>query len=295
MRMQKVCQHCTATFLRPSRLSQGQWQDRKYCSPSCRAQARQLANQRCPGCGTDFHPRTSGQQHCSKACWYKMFRAPEVPCQVCGILFHARHGNKRQQCCSQACRNRRMSQTRKGKRPDAALHALALPAAQAKLQAYLHSPRNPLLTLSSRRKAQDRLAAQGYGHFFHGGNQPLTTPQQLLANRLGWPTEVTVRLNTLPGRARSRRERATRPYRYCLDLAEETLKIAVEVDGQSHGSRRNHDQCRDAKLCALGWTVLRFTNRQVLTDLESVLAQIAAVVQSITSTQRPGTISPIPS
>ena len=55
------------------------------------------------------------------------------------------------------------------------------------------------------------------------------------------------------------------PTHYKIDLALPERKIAVEVDGFSHGSRRDQDEKKEAKLRSLGWIVLRFSNRDILT------------------------------
>jgi very-short-patch-repair endonuclease len=55
------------------------------------------------------------------------------------------------------------------------------------------------------------------------------------------------------------------PSHYKIDIAEPKQKIAIEVDGNSHHSRKALDTKKDAKLRSLGWIVLRFWNRDILT------------------------------
>ena len=52
-------------------------------------------------------------------------------------------------------------------------------------------------------------------------------------------------------------------------------RLVVEADGSQHAESRR-DAVRDAWLLQQGYTVLRFSNRDVLTAPESVLATIAA-------------------
>ncbi|OHB80867.1 MAG: hypothetical protein A2W31_11465 [Planctomycetes bacterium RBG_16_64_10] len=184
--------------------------------------------------------------------------------------------------------------TMKGRRPDKALAVLNSPEVKARLRAWRQRPENPIFDPVVRRKAELTMREKGYIHFRHGGSQGLTVPQQLLAARIGWPTEVIVRLNTLPCRARDRKEKAVRPYKYMLDIADSVLKIGIEVDGPSHRgkTRMEHDKKRDERLTALGWTILRFTNREILADLELVVEKIMEVVKSTTSKPRPETTSP---
>lgn len=53
-------------------------------------------------------------------------------------------------------------------------------------------------------------------------------------------------------------------------------RLIVEVDGPVHGERREADAERQRILESLGFSVLRFTNAQVLDHLPQVLETIAA-------------------
>jgi hypothetical protein len=61
-----------------------------------------------------------------------------------------------------------------------------------------------------------------------------------------------------------------------LDLAQVELLIAVEVDGKTHTSalQRSRDSRKEVILSNLGWTVLRFTNEEINSDLQAVLQTI---------------------
>jgi len=63
--------------------------------------------------------------------------------------------------------------------------------------------------------------------------------------------------------------------RFILDFCCPSIRLAIEVDGPDH--RPDTDEARDEHLFAYGYTVLRFSNEEVLTDLGSVLARIRAV------------------
>jgi very-short-patch-repair endonuclease len=58
---------------------------------------------------------------------------------------------------------------------------------------------------------------------------------------------------------------------YCHDR-----RLVLELDGGIHEEpgQRSHDENRDANLAAQGFTILRFTNDEVLNDLPSVLEKI---------------------
>jgi very-short-patch-repair endonuclease len=64
---------------------------------------------------------------------------------------------------------------------------------------------------------------------------------------------------------------------YILDFACVRLKLAVEADGGQHADNA-HDAFRTAWLEARGWRVVRFWNREIMGETESVLATLLAVV-----------------
>ena len=59
---------------------------------------------------------------------------------------------------------------------------------------------------------------------------------------------------------------------YCHDA-----RLVIECDGSIHSYREqwHHDQARDAFMISNGLKVLRFTNEQILCDIESVLRTIS--------------------
>ena len=58
-------------------------------------------------------------------------------------------------------------------------------------------------------------------------------------------------------------------------------KLVVELDGSQHfeTGRQAKDRARDAALAGLGLRVLRFDNRQVLLEMDAVLAAIDEAVR----------------
>jgi hypothetical protein len=132
---------------------------------------------------------------------------------------------------------------------------------------------NPMHNPATRAKVSATLREMGHKPPVRGGNGTgPTEPQRLLAEALGWEMEVVVR----PGQGRVR---GGLPTHYKLDIAHPTLKIAVEIDGGSHGTleRREQDRRKEAWLRGEGWTVLRFSNQEVMADLE-------ACARTVTST-----------
>ena len=65
---------------------------------------------------------------------------------------------------------------------------------------------------------------------------------------------------------------------YIVDFLCPERRLVVEVDGDQHGfaAGERRDTARDAWLRANGYRVLRFTNRDVMTELEGVCETIMA-------------------
>lgn len=56
---------------------------------------------------------------------------------------------------------------------------------------------------------------------------------------------------------------------YCAEV-----RLVVEVDGGVHNVQREYDEARTEMLQSRGYTVIRFTNREVLENLDAVTAKI---------------------
>lgn len=63
---------------------------------------------------------------------------------------------------------------------------------------------------------------------------------------------------------------------YIADFVAHSRKLVVEVDGESHGfaERIRHDKFRDEWFASRGYRVLRFTNDEVMKNLEGVALAI---------------------
>ena len=70
-----------------------------------------------------------------------------------------------------------------------------------------------------------------------------------------------------------RRQHSVGPY--ILDFYCSELKLAIELDGESHAMREEYDERRTDYLFRMaGITVLRFENRVVFENLEQIIAEI---------------------
>jgi very-short-patch-repair endonuclease len=65
---------------------------------------------------------------------------------------------------------------------------------------------------------------------------------------------------------------------FVLDFCAPEVRLAVEIDGSQHTTAVEHDQARTELLAAYNYTVIRFTNDQVLHSLPEVLEDIRHVI-----------------
>ena len=67
--------------------------------------------------------------------------------------------------------------------------------------------------------------------------------------------------------------------KYVADFACRKLKLVIELDGYSHNDRFEKDKKKDNDLNKLGYTVLRFPERQVMKDLHNVYRAIEDFIE----------------
>lgn len=129
----------------------------------------------------------------------------------------------------------------------------------AYLAAFGASPDHPFKDPDIRRKGHETQRAHGFSQLNYRKGSGPTAPQKILFDAL---PESTM-------------EHCIQPH-LTVDLAVIALKLAIEVDGQSHLSKEGKqlDIKRERILRGLGWTLLRFQNKEVLENLPLVLSRI---------------------
>lgn len=236
----------------------------------------------CVVCGTIYQPRSWSSAmtpmcsaECKAARRAERAKVVETTCYQCGRpvactgpigLQQARKGRA---YCSDACRDMATSRMSSERMADTNRRH-----ASARMKA-----NNPMADDATREKMRETILRVGHKPKVRGGNgRPAPEPQRRLAEALGWEMEFVVptkvpRINPL-----------MLPLHYKIDIANPDLMIAIEVDGGSHGGqeRRKLDAKKDAFLRSRGWTVLRFSNREVMADTEAC----ARTVTSTTSRSR---------
>jgi very-short-patch-repair endonuclease len=79
--------------------------------------------------------------------------------------------------------------------------------------------------------------------------------------------------------------------RFIADFAANEPKIIVEIDGDTHDINDQRDQIRTRYLNEQGYTVLRFSNLEVIENLDGVLMRLSEVVEALRNPPLP-TLSP---
>ncbi|MBN2084136.1 MAG: DUF559 domain-containing protein [Anaerolineales bacterium] len=67
---------------------------------------------------------------------------------------------------------------------------------------------------------------------------------------------------------------------YIVDFCAPRKKIIIELDGEPHKSQMEYDTARSEYLNELGYSVLRFWNREVMEEIEAVLKRIREVIEA---------------
>jgi len=63
---------------------------------------------------------------------------------------------------------------------------------------------------------------------------------------------------------------------FIVDFYCPKCRLVIEVDGEIHDQRTEYDTARTIKLNQFGYRVVRFSNQDVMTNLDDVLRQILA-------------------
>ena len=179
-------------------------------------------------------------------------------CARCGIEFY--RADKKVKFCSKACANARQADTRLPEAP--CVHCSALFQPLRRTHVYCSKTcwyASKVVARSPKRAHHMRVSDRG----------GLPVPQFMLWRALGddWYPEFWMSPLGALGED---------VVRFQLDLAHLATRTAVEVDGSEHllASHQAKDQIRDEWLRTQGWTVLRFSNAEVLSSIDSVVAQI---------------------
>lgn len=68
---------------------------------------------------------------------------------------------------------------------------------------------------------------------------------------------------------------------FIVDFFSQDIGLIIEIDGNSHANKGDYDRMRQNKLEELGYTILRFSEGDVITNLEDVITQIQHVTHCL--------------
>ncbi|MCV0381993.1 MAG: DUF559 domain-containing protein [Erythrobacter sp.] len=81
-------------------------------------------------------------------------------------------------------------------------------------------------------------------------------------------------------------------HRYIVDFAANDPKLVIEVDGDTHQGRELYDARRSEFLRERGYRVIRFSNSDVMDNLEGVLVRLAEAIDEMRGAPPLPTLSP---
>lgn len=215
-----------------------------------------------PGCDKELRPdqvyqflRGKTKGTCSKQCGYPKHPLMKKTCVVCGSLFSCKLNctTKKQMVCSMKCAGEMTSKRM--------------------------TEKNPMAIEENVEKMRATLLDMGHKPYIQGGNgRGATVPQFMLYNELvkhddSFEMEVIEKTGSL-------RHQFSAPNHYKIDIASRRKKIAIEVDGLSHSSKKIQecDQRKDQLLALRGWKVLRFTNSQIEEELTNCAQTVLSMI-----------------
>ena len=128
-----------------------------------------------------------------------------------------------------------------------------------------------------------RQANKGRTFLARGGNGQLTKQQVALCQALGLPDQAME--HVIPT-ALAKEQFESLPTAYKVDIGIPDVRLAIEVDGNTHKTKKWKflDRRKTAVLNFLGWTVLRFWNKEVDQDLERCVQTVMSTISRLKET-----------
>ena len=72
---------------------------------------------------------------------------------------------------------------------------------------------------------------------------------------------------------------------FIVDFYSYALKLVIEIDGPIHEFQKEKDKEQEKEITALGNTIIRFSNEEVINDMPGVLTKIRDEISRIQSDQ----------
>lgn len=77
---------------------------------------------------------------------------------------------------------------------------------------------------------------------------------------------------------------------FIVDFLSQEIKLIIEIDGSSHFHKSSYDRYRQDKLETLGYTILRFSEKDVLKNIDDIKSKIDHTIH-VLRTETPYNIS----
>ena len=109
----------------------------------------------------------------------------------------------------------------------------------------------------------------------------ISMQQRTLHRKLGWPgewLEAKIPIKRISGPFEK-----GEVYNLMVDLIHPEVKLAIEVDGPTHRGRQQkaRDKWKEKKLKSLGWSLLRFSNKEIDTGLSEVVRKVQSTISKL--------------
>ncbi len=249
----------------------------------------------CIKCGKEFIKKNicKPNKYCSIEC-RRSKTISFTTCQYCGKEFMIKYPRNPNKFCNRSCQGNHFwlyeetaEQKLKRYRATALSNTKRLKGTKSPESSKRMKENNPMFNPVIRAKMTATIRARKSWLGERGGNGFVTQPQMILAEALFVEETLEYVINL----KKARKYFHSLPTHYCVDLAIPELKIAIEVDGNSHKTKkwRYLDKRKTEVLNFLGWIVIRFWNEEVTQDVSGCISKvefyIAARLQELITNQ----------
>lgn len=256
----------------------------KFCSTRCAYEYRkspELEGQSCKQCGVAIHSHKP-RVFCGSDCQSQYIKESNFldsirptakekvlrDCAYCGEPFY--RANKNTRFCSSSCAVKKRSEESKIERTDSCELCGAEYVRRTNTQRFCGRSCASKAQIKAKAKPKPKLSVVQ-----RGGMTEREYDVYLLLEGLS-PGGFYHNLRLAPmGAVKGK-------IYYLLDFADPVRKLNIEVDGPEHfvEDKLEADKVRDEWLTSQGWTILRVTNEEVLSSIDSVKEKIRSLVMT---------------
>lgn len=286
--IKKVCLTCGKEFHVPKHREDSA----KFCLRECKHTFGRT-NRECLFCGKPFVTiNWLDKIYCSHKCADESKKRRVIKkCMICGKKYEVQeYADTTSKYCSIKCRNKGISKTLKGKFKgeksplyrEKTVKVCKYCGKEFKVYQYRKNTANHCSIrcskLDTSEKTRKRIAESIRKL---QKENPKIHPNYILAQK-GHVTAIEKLIKEELTRRKLKFEIQHRVLSYWIDFAFPNIKLAVECDGERWHSTEEQilrDKKRDERLKNVGWTVLRFKDKEIITNTKKVIDKIERVVK----------------